>query len=154
MEALAIRVKQSIFRTTCQIHHQGLVFKKVISPAMPRLGPSWECVAYPKCTIAHAHTVARTDWLGLRLRRGRLHCCVLGQCRHRCPARRVRCQHPKIAMPVRARRWHQGRNALYQLQRREMQLVDSSGKMKATPLMRVSFLSTESDSTPRSAATI
>jgi hypothetical protein len=39
LEALAIRVKQSIFRTTCQIHYQGLVYKEVISPAMPRLGP-------------------------------------------------------------------------------------------------------------------
>ena len=38
--------------------------------------------------------------------------------------RRIRCQHTKVAVPVRSRRRHQRRNASYQLQRREVQLVD------------------------------
>jgi hypothetical protein len=36
---MAIRVKQSIFRTTWQIHHQGLVFRRVICAAPRPPGP-------------------------------------------------------------------------------------------------------------------
>jgi hypothetical protein len=52
---------------------------------------------------------------------------LLGRCsqrRHRSPERRIRGQHTNIAVPVRARRWHQRRNAGDQFQRREVQFVD------------------------------
>ena len=64
--------------------------------------------------------VARGGWIGLRRRRLRR----CGKSHRRSPERRARCQHTKIAMPMGARRWHPCRNALYQLQRLEVQFVD------------------------------
>ena len=52
-----------------------------------------------------------------KLRRG----CQCQGCHPR-PQWRIRCQYAEIAMPVDARWRHQGSNALYQLQRRELQL--------------------------------
>ena len=68
--------------------------------ALGWLGLGWERVTLrctPRCTQTSA------DYLGLH--RGSLR-----RCRHsrdRCPERRVRCQHPEVAVPVGARRRHQ-----------------------------------------------
>lgn len=61
-----------------------------------------------------------------RAGRRALHCGGLRRCRQRrgsSPKRRVRSQHTKVAVPVRARRGHQRGNAVNQLQRCEGQLV-------------------------------
>jgi hypothetical protein len=52
---------------------------------------------------------------------GRL--CRCRQRRHRSPERRVRGQHTKKAVPVGAWGRHQGRNAVDQLQQREVQFI-------------------------------
>ena len=70
---------------------------------------------HSRCALAHV------GWLGLHDDLlGRLCRCRQRHCRS--PERRVRGQHTKVPMPMGARRWHQRRNALYQLQRCEMQL--------------------------------
>ena len=76
----------------------------------------WGCVACPRCAYA------RADWLGVHLRR--LHHCALCQRHKRSPVRRVRCQHTKVAVAMRARGWHQGCNALDQLQWRACDFID------------------------------
>ena len=70
----------------------------------------------PRCAYA------RADWLGLHLRR--LHHCALCQRHNRSPVRRVRCQHTKVAVAMRARGWHQGCNARDQLQWRACDFID------------------------------
>jgi hypothetical protein len=60
--------------------------------------------------------------LGLHLRR--LHHCALCQRHNLSPVRRVWCQHTKVAVAMRARGWHQGCNALDQLQWRECDFID------------------------------
>ena len=77
-------------------------------------GLGWGCVACPRCAYA--------DWLGLHPRR--LHHCALCQRHKRSPVRRVRCQHTKLAVAMFARGWHQGCNALDQLQWRECDFID------------------------------
>ena len=91
---------------------------------LSRHGLGWGCVACPRCAYA------RADWLGLHLRRlhhcttAPLHHCALCQRHNRSPVRRVRCQHTKVAVAMRARGWHQGCNALDQLQWRECDFID------------------------------
>ncbi len=63
----------------------------------------------------------RADLPGLR--RSLLRRCCQGHSRHRSPQWRVGCQRTKVAMPVGAWRWRQGRDAVDQLQWRESQLV-------------------------------
>jgi hypothetical protein len=78
--------------------------------------------------LGHAHGVHRdihrcgdADWLVLcRARACGLACC---QCHHCSPQWRMGCQHAEIAVAVRARWWHQGRNAINQLQWREGDLI-------------------------------
>ena len=83
-----------------------------------RLGLGWEWVAYPRCALA----CTRVGWLGAHLQRlRRLHRYAL---RHLCdlsPVRRVRRQHSKVAVTVRARGRNERGNALDQLQWREVQ---------------------------------
>jgi len=85
-----------------------------------RLGRGWARMTqrhHPRCALA------RGGWIGPRHDLlGRL--CRCRQRHRRSPERRVRSQHTKIAMPMDARRWHPCRNALYQLQRLEVQFVD------------------------------
>ena len=69
---------------------------------------------HSRCPLAYV------GWLGL-------HHDLLGRlCQRyrRSPERRVLGKHTKVAVPVGARRWHQGRNTIDQLQRCEMQFVD------------------------------
>ena len=82
-------------------------------------GRKWHRMALP---YHLRRAVARDGWIGLHHDLlGRLcRCC---QRHRRSPERRVRCQHTKIAMPMGAWRWHQRHNALYQLQRCEVQFV-------------------------------
>ena len=74
----------------------------------------------------HAH--ARDGLRGLsrdHLRRG------YGHSRDSGPQWRVRREHPKVAMPVGARRWHQGGNSLDQLPRCEVQLIHPDAALVA-----------------------
>ena len=62
-----------------------------------RFGRGWDRMAqrrHPRRALAHV------GWLGFPRRR-------LCQRCHRSPVRRIRGQHTKVAVPVRARRWHQ-----------------------------------------------
>jgi hypothetical protein len=83
---------------------------------LDRHGLGWGCVACPRCAYA------RAGWLGLHLRR--LHHCALCQRHNRCPVRRVRCKHTKLAVAMRARGLHQGCNAFDQLQWRACDFID------------------------------
>ena len=92
-----------------------------------RFGLGWDRMAqqnHPRRALAHV------GWLGLHGDLlGRL--CRCSQRHRRSPERRIRGQHTKVAMAVRARRWHQGSNAIDQLQWREVQFVSLGNCGKA-----------------------
>ena len=85
-------------------------------PPVVRWALGWHCVP-----LRHHPWYARASLR--RLRRGRLGRRCHSHGHHRSPERRIRTQHTKIAVPVGAWRRHQGGNAVYQLQRRGVQLV-------------------------------
>ena len=61
--------------------------------------------------------------------------CAVVRTAHQCgrvgPERRIRCQHSKVAMPVRAWRWHQSGDAVDQLQWREVQSAAPARRRRA-----------------------
>ena len=99
-------------------HRPQVVRRALGLHRLGRLGQGWKWIAHPKCALA----CTRVGWLGAHLQRlRRLHRYALRHLRDRSPVRRIRRQHTKVAVAVRARGRHQLGDTVDQLQWREVQ---------------------------------